>query len=358
MNIELDAPKISVLIPMYNRKHYIEDCVESALNQTFQDFEIIIRDDGSTDGAFELVQKKYSKEISSGKIKLFCNKKNLGEVLNVSRLLRDATGKYLTILHCDDMYLPKTLEILFNAAEKFNADVVHSTNFLTSPNDGVIAEGTQLKKISKDRHNVNKAEIFSADPHDRFNEWLNGGTFQDLQYNIFRRQFITDNKIFFHNLCCESSLFTLIWILRAKIFVKIPEIIYVRRDAPDSQTNDENSPLYKFENSIPLRLELFRSVDKFISECYFLKNNAELCYLAKTKIFMTHENLNGNEINLRGNTGYVNLYGTIEDAFRKYFGDNAVYLALLFHWAHLMQFNKSQIETLLKDCLNVIRRDI
>ena len=66
----MDAPKISVLIPMYNRKHYIEDCVNSVLNQTFQDFEIIIRDDNSTDGVFEFVQEKYSNEISTGKIKL------------------------------------------------------------------------------------------------------------------------------------------------------------------------------------------------------------------------------------------------------------------------------------------------
>ena len=59
----MDAPKISVLIPMYNRKHYIEDCVNSVLNQTFQDFEIIIRDNCSTDGSFEFVAKRYAKEI-------------------------------------------------------------------------------------------------------------------------------------------------------------------------------------------------------------------------------------------------------------------------------------------------------
>ena len=354
----MDAPKISVLIPMYNRKHYIEDCVNSVLNQTFQDYEIIIRDDNSTDGVFEFVQEKYSKEISTGKIKLFRNEENLGEVLNVGKLLRDSAGKYLTILHCDDMYLPQALEIFFNVAEKYSADVVHSTNFLTSPNDGVIAEGTHLKKISKDRHNVNKAEILSADLHERFNEWLNGGTFQDLQYNIYRRQFIVDSGIFSYSAPCETLLFTLMWILNAKIFVKIPDIIYIRRDAPDSQTNDKNSVIYQFESAIPRRLEIARNIDKFISECDFLKNNAEYSYLAKTKIFLTHENLSDDEKIMYGNKAYVKLYGTIEDTFRKYFGADAVYLALLFHWAHLMQFNKNQAEKLLQDCLNIIRRDI
>lgn len=59
----MNTPKISVLIPMYNRKHYIQDCINSALNQTFQDFEIIIRDNVSTDGGFEFVQHRYANEI-------------------------------------------------------------------------------------------------------------------------------------------------------------------------------------------------------------------------------------------------------------------------------------------------------
>lgn len=354
----MNTPKISVLIPMYNRKHYIEDCVNSALDQTFTDFEIIIRDDSSTDGVFEFVHERYATEISTGKIKLFRNEKNLGEAFNVSRLLRDATGKYLAVLHNDDMYLPITLEKLFDVAEKYSADVVHFTNFFTSQKDGIIANGTRLQRISKDRHNVTEAEIFSSDLNDRFNEWLDGGTFQDVQYNIFKREFVLDNEKFFNNACFENLLFTLMWILRAKTFVKIPDALYIRRDTPDSQTNDTNSALYNFKNSIPLRLELFRSVDKFISDCEFLRNNAELKYYVKTKIFTAHENLIGVENVTRSNKAYVELYGTIEDAFRKYFGVDAVYLAVLFHWAHLMQFNKGTLKNLLEECLSVINRDV
>ena len=354
----MNTPKISVLIPLYNRKHYIEDCIDSVLNQTFKDFEIIIRDDVSNDGVFDFVKERYAAEISAGKIKIFRNEKNLGEVFNVSRLLRDATGKYLTILHNDDLYLPLTLEKLFNAAEKYSADVVHTTNFFTSQNDGVISKGTRLQKISNDKQNVTKTEIFSSDLGERFTEWLDGGTFQDLQYNIFRREFIKSNEIFLYNACCENLLFTLIWILRAKVFVKIPDALYIRRNAPDSQTNDRNSVIYKFEHSIPLRLELFRSVEKFISECAFLKNNDELKYLVKTKIFLTHENLIDAEKIERGNKSFVELYGTIEDAFRKYFGADAVYLAVLFHWAHLMHFNKGALQNMLQECLKIIGRDI
>ncbi|MBR6012641.1 MAG: glycosyltransferase [Selenomonadaceae bacterium] len=52
----MNEPKISVVIPLYNRKIYIEDCISSVLNQSFQDFEIIIRDDMYTDGVCEFAK--------------------------------------------------------------------------------------------------------------------------------------------------------------------------------------------------------------------------------------------------------------------------------------------------------------
>ena len=110
---------ISVLIPMYNRKNFIKDCIDSVLNQTFQDFEIIIRDDCSIDGVFESVQENFSAQISSGKIKLFRNKKNLGEGFNTKKLFESATGKYITVLHNDDLYFPNALEYLFELRKNF-----------------------------------------------------------------------------------------------------------------------------------------------------------------------------------------------------------------------------------------------
>ena len=64
----MDKPKISVLIPLYNRKQYAVQCIDSALNQTFQEnYEIIIRDDYSTDGVYEFVQKNISVKLTPEK---------------------------------------------------------------------------------------------------------------------------------------------------------------------------------------------------------------------------------------------------------------------------------------------------
>ena len=150
----MNEPKISVVIPLYNRKFFVEECISSVLNQTFQNFEIVIRDDFSSDGVCELVEKTFSAEIFSGKIKLFRNLENIGESANVKKLFSDAQGKYITILHNDDLYLPHALQHLYEVAENFNADVVHSTGSLFLPIDG-----SDLKRVFHDNHKVKNIEL-------------------------------------------------------------------------------------------------------------------------------------------------------------------------------------------------------
>ena len=166
----MDAPKISVIVPLYNRRQYIEQCLDSALNQTFKDYEIIVRDDGSTDDSADFVEQHYADKISSGKLKLRRNEKNIGEFPTDNKLINEATGKYIMILHSDDMYLPHALAHMYAVAEKFSADVVHCTKFLTTAPDGVIKEGSPLKLNLYDRHQVKNVEVFSDDPLARFDE--------------------------------------------------------------------------------------------------------------------------------------------------------------------------------------------
>ena len=262
-------PKISVLIPMYNRKHYIEDCVNSALNQTFQDYEILIRDDGSTDGSAEFVEKIYSKEIAEGKIKLFRNEKNCGEYVTTNRLITYANGKYIMILHSDDIYLPHALQHLYEVAEKYDADVVHSTYFFNSSKDGSLSK---VYPVCRETHPVEQIEVMSDKPADRFSEWVDDGTFCDAQYNIFNRKFILDNALFFK---FGHRFLSLWWIMLAKVFVKTPIICYVRRDAPDSGTNTKNLSPNKVAKSIEDFLKILRHMDELFPKVEFFNDNEE-----------------------------------------------------------------------------------
>ncbi len=101
------AEKVSILIPVYNRKNLIEETIKSALNQTYKNVEIIIVDNKSTDGTYEIL-KKYAEKYEN--IKLYRNKENIGPVRNWMKCIEYATGKYGKILWSDDMIAPEFLE--------------------------------------------------------------------------------------------------------------------------------------------------------------------------------------------------------------------------------------------------------
>ncbi len=336
----MNAPKISVLIPMYNRKHYIADCVNSVLNQTFQDFEIIIRDDCSTDGVFEFVQEKYSNEISSGKVKLFRNEENFGEGKTTNKLILDATGEYFTFLHNDDMYLPHALQHLYEVAENTNADVVHSTIFLSVPDTAKFGGQIDYTITANDRHQVNEVTVMSDDPLLRFKEWTELGTFHDIQYNIFRRKFILDNEIFHDEYEAESLFFTLWWIMMAKIFVKTPLACYIRRNTPDSQSGEKIFSAAQIEKFISAKIELSRQIDRLFHKVKFFRDNEQIQYIVKSRIFVIRDN-----VFIYGRKTYADgitpeLQHAVETAFKKYFGDDYFYPALLFNWAHVIPYNR------------------
>ena len=335
------APKISVLIPLYNRKNFISDCVQSVLAQSFSDFELVIRDDCSTDGVYEFIAQNFS----DGRIKLSRNEKNLGEAATINLLVQEAAGKYVAILHNDDMYLPDALEKLYAAAEKFSADVVHSSKIF-------VLEGAALKKFRMDKSAGGDVEIISADSLDRFNEWFSGGIFRDAQYNLFAREFALREGIFSDAVGLDPLVVSLLWIMKARVLVRTPEIFYVRREVADSQSSGAVS----IERAISKRLEVFRRLEEIISRVEFFRDKPELRYQIKARVFGVYENLNFDAEKSYGDPKYVEVYGSIERAFRKYFGDDAVYLALTYHWAHAMHFNQTQAR--LKNSLKLLEKNI
>jgi len=98
-------PKVSVIIPSYNHGKYISEAIQSVLDQTFKDFEILITDDGSTDNTIKKI-----KQFKDSRIKLFCFKKNQGAAIATNNNLKHSKGKYIAMLNSDDVYMPNKLE--------------------------------------------------------------------------------------------------------------------------------------------------------------------------------------------------------------------------------------------------------
>lgn len=110
--------KISVVIPSYNHRHYIEKAVDSVLNQSEHDLELIVIDDGSTDDSLS-----YLRQISDSRFKLV-EQKNAGAHNAINRGLALAQGEYLAILNSDDIFHPDRLKRCIEALQRENADLV------------------------------------------------------------------------------------------------------------------------------------------------------------------------------------------------------------------------------------------
>lgn len=109
---------VSVIIPAFNRNKYINQTVDCVLTQTFQTFELIVIDDGSTDGTYEKLQD-YGDKISlvthEGRV-------NKGQSSSINEGLKRASGKYVVILDSDDFWEPNKLEVQVNYLEA-NPDI-------------------------------------------------------------------------------------------------------------------------------------------------------------------------------------------------------------------------------------------
>lgn len=107
------VPKVSVIIPTYNRQDLVQKTIDSVLNQTFRDWELIVVDDGSTDQSASVLQERYGSRI------IYIYQENQGESAARNRGLCSATGEYVAFLDSDDLWHPNKLQRQIEAfAEK------------------------------------------------------------------------------------------------------------------------------------------------------------------------------------------------------------------------------------------------
>jgi glycosyltransferase involved in cell wall biosynthesis len=117
------SPKVSILIPTYNYAHYIGEAIESALNQTYNDFELIIIDDQSRDNTDEVV----TRYLTDSRVRYYKNKVNLGLAANFNEALKYASGEYIKYLLADDVFHPALLEKMVPVMEQYpNVSLVTS----------------------------------------------------------------------------------------------------------------------------------------------------------------------------------------------------------------------------------------
>lgn len=129
--MNLETPKVSVVVPIYGVEKYLRQCVDSILAQTLKDIEVILVDDGSPDACPRIADEYAARDP---RVRVF-HRDNQGAAAARNFGISEAKGKYLSILDSDDFFEREKLEKEFSLAEKTNADIVisRSSEFTDRP---------------------------------------------------------------------------------------------------------------------------------------------------------------------------------------------------------------------------------
>ena len=159
-------PLISVILPVYNSKNYILKCLESLKNQSNQNFELILVDDGSTDKTL-IISKKYLENHFNYRYRLIINRTNIGITKSLNKGFKVAKGKYLARADADDIYEPDRFAVQLKFLKK---------------NTNISLIGSNVKYIDKNENFLS----FSNLPIYHSNIW---------------------SRLFFHNPLIHSTIF-------------------------------------------------------------------------------------------------------------------------------------------------------
>jgi glycosyltransferase involved in cell wall biosynthesis len=123
-------PKVSICVPTYNRKDYLRETLESIFVQTCKDYEVVVVDDGSTDGTEEMLKR------GNYPIRYY-RQKNQGESAARNKLIEIAEGDFLTFIDSDDLLFPYAVEKLLNIAETRGTDTIAYSSYINIDENGI-----------------------------------------------------------------------------------------------------------------------------------------------------------------------------------------------------------------------------
>lgn len=278
----MNAPAISIVIPMYNAEKYISECLDSILAQTFQDFEVIVVDDCSTDNSVDVV-KSYTSRFG-GRLKLTQTKKNSGAPGVPGNIgLAYSRGEYLFFMDNDDTITIDALEKLYSTAKDFDADVVTCEKFYGVPdefwNDSRFR--AQLKPYSYQSGDfVSEPTLITDDLTERVRDCYSRRFLWPLWLKIIRREFLIENDIHFADNIIQDMLATCCMMYTAKRVVRVPYVINFYRVIDDSASHTTDTGLSFFRKYVKVLLSAFRHFDNFLSGIEFFRQHPAEKYTA------------------------------------------------------------------------------
>jgi glycosyltransferase involved in cell wall biosynthesis len=227
--------KVSVIIPTYNRARFIKDAIESVLDQTYKNFEIIVIDDGSTDNTLEILTQ-YARKIKVLK------QDHRGVAAARNKGISVAKGEYLAFLDSDDIWYPLKLEKQLKVMEQTKAGLVHTARY-------------EVDVVTNKR-----SALLPLLPAKSSKEFLSGKTHISMTV-LVAKELVVREGLFDENL--QTTQDTDLWVRIAKI----ADIVYINEPLMDFRMAGDNLQKkmgLKYKNRIVVYQKALKDPDKRI----------------------------------------------------------------------------------------------
>lgn len=304
------SPKVSILIPVYKAQEYIEECLCSVFEQTYNNIEIILVDDASPDESIEIAKRVAIEHGCYDSMKIIRNKKNEGIAHTRNILIEHASGDYIYFIDSDDYIDKNAIELFVSIAIKEHADIVRC-NFYKYWNGSSMPIKRTLNKNHNDYLNqclsnisgmqslwvlfIRKEIISNYDL--RFAENINGCEDFLMTVKLFfyaKKIYDIDNPLYYYRTDNKHSITHQEFFFHTNVINAIEEtVLFLKEKNIDQKYKDQLLRL-KFISKQPFLLnKAIRDIDKYIntfpesSKCYhqfnYSRKQTLLFYLAEHK---------------------------------------------------------------------------
>lgn len=267
------SPFFSIIIPVFRAKDYISRCIESCVNQTFQNLEIIAIDDCGQDGTIEIVQN-YAKQDQ--RITILYNSKNFGAFHSRIKGIKQASGEYCLFVDCDDFISLDALKILHQTIQDNPSDIVH---FCFSYFPNILLKSSPKLKSSFLKNSLAIQAINT------------NTTFQSICDKAFKSNYakLVAKKLSFIQKpfsCMEDGLFFLVASFEIQSYISIDKTLYFYQNNPQSTTKLVSQKAFEkkikdFQNGLdilqvvktlyPRHFKIIQHYEKKVASAYILE---------------------------------------------------------------------------------------
>lgn len=253
--------KVSIGLPVYNGEKYIHQVLDSILNQTYDDFELIISDNASEDRTQEICM---SYAANDSRIRYYRNGRNLGACWNYNSVFKKSKGEYFKWLAHDDVYAPTHIERCVKIFEQ-NQDVV-----LVYPKTVIIDDcGNQISKYDDELH------LPYSDPVNRFRHCIfRSAGMCNAVFGLIRSFALNSTSLIGNFNGADYILLSHLALLGE--FFEIPEYLFFRRDHPETSGRSNPTP-----NGVAAWFDPLNRDKIILPECRRLYEYVLVCLMCK-----------------------------------------------------------------------------